>query len=440
MEDMRILLTMNVPYFPAHGGANNSNRLLLESLAERGHAVRVVVPALGVPPLFTHDELMADLARDGVVLTQDPAAFVFTINDIETHAVKEASQLRGYLKQQLDLFRPDFIIVSTEDPSQTLLDAAVKSGRSVVYMARTTSFLPFGPQAYFPSEARARLLEQVTAIVTVSDFVAQYVEHWSGLRAHSLPISFFGKGPFPDFGNFDSGYVTLINPCAVKGIGVFLGLAKAFPRVPFAAVPTWGTTPEDRAALEALDNVTVLAPVTDVNQLYAKTRIVLVPSLWAEAKPRTVVEAMLRGIPVLAADTGGIAEVADHVLPVRAIERFTEKLDHNMLPIPVVPEQDLTSWIAALERLLADRSYYEERSRAVRAKAAARVAALDCSPFERFLQRLQQDPTGAVPGRIRADPAATSARADTARLEGLSNAQLALLLRRLKRKTADEGR
>ena len=36
---MRILLTMNLPYFPAHGGANKSNRFILEALAQR-HAVR----------------------------------------------------------------------------------------------------------------------------------------------------------------------------------------------------------------------------------------------------------------------------------------------------------------------------------------------------------------------------------------------------------------
>jgi glycosyltransferase involved in cell wall biosynthesis len=438
MPDMKILLTMNVPYFPAHGGANNSNRLLLESLAGRGHTVRVVVPVLGVPPLFTHDELIAQLVQDGVALKQDASAFVFSINAIETHAVKEASQLRAYLKQQLESFRPDFVIVSTEDPSQTLLDVAVKSAVPVVYMARTTSFLPFGPQAYFPSEARAKLLERVAAIVTVSDFVAGYVAHWSGLRAHSLPISFFGKGPFPDFANFDAGYVTLINPCAVKGIAIFLGLAKAFPRVPFAAVPTWGTTPEDRAALEALANVTVLPPVTDVDQLYGTTRIVLVPSLWAEAKPRTVVEAMLRGIPVLAADTGGIAEVADQVLPVQAIERFTDKLDHNFLPIPVVPEQDLNPWIAALDRLLTDRAHYEARSRAVRKRSQAYVSALDCSPFEQFLLRLQKDPESAAPGRMRMAEKTEPVETGGPRIEGLSAAQQALLIHRLKQKKRTE--
>ena len=36
-ELMRILLAQNSLYYPAHGGGDKSNRLLLEALAARGH-------------------------------------------------------------------------------------------------------------------------------------------------------------------------------------------------------------------------------------------------------------------------------------------------------------------------------------------------------------------------------------------------------------------
>src|ERR1022692_1504215 len=39
---MRILLAQNALYYPAFGGGDRSNRLLLEALAERGHECRVV--------------------------------------------------------------------------------------------------------------------------------------------------------------------------------------------------------------------------------------------------------------------------------------------------------------------------------------------------------------------------------------------------------------
>src|SRR5207248_11059854 len=39
---MRILLAQNSRYYPAHGGGDKSNRLLVEALAARGHTVRAV--------------------------------------------------------------------------------------------------------------------------------------------------------------------------------------------------------------------------------------------------------------------------------------------------------------------------------------------------------------------------------------------------------------
>ena len=39
---MKILLVQNSLYYPAYGGGNKSNRLLLEALVARGHECRVV--------------------------------------------------------------------------------------------------------------------------------------------------------------------------------------------------------------------------------------------------------------------------------------------------------------------------------------------------------------------------------------------------------------
>jgi hypothetical protein len=100
----------------------------------------------------------------------------------------------------------------------------------------------------------------------------------------------------------------MVNPCAVKGISIFTGLAERFPQVEFAAIPTWGTTAADVAALEKLPNVTILPPVDNVHEFMSQTRIALVPSLWAEARSRIILEAMVRGIPVIASDVGGLTE------------------------------------------------------------------------------------------------------------------------------------
>ena len=94
------------------------------------------------------------------------------------------------------------------------------------------------------------------------------------------------------------------------------------PAIPFAAVPTWGTKSKDRAALAQLSNVKLLDPSPNIDDIFARTKVLLVPSLWGEAFGQIVVEAMLRGIPVLASNAGGLPEAKlgiDYVLPVNSI-------------------------------------------------------------------------------------------------------------------------
>ena len=55
---MKILLTMNLPYTRAYGGANRSNRALAEALAARHHSVCVVVPALAAVSSITHQQFV----------------------------------------------------------------------------------------------------------------------------------------------------------------------------------------------------------------------------------------------------------------------------------------------------------------------------------------------------------------------------------------------
>jgi glycosyltransferase involved in cell wall biosynthesis len=100
----------------------------------------------------------------------------------------------------------------------------------------------------------------------------------------------------------------MINPCAYKGLPIFIKLAAEFPELLFAAVLTWGTTENDKATPLQRPNVRLLEPTDDIYRIFAVTRVLLVPSLWAEAKANVITEAMLRGIPVLASDVGGNSE------------------------------------------------------------------------------------------------------------------------------------
>jgi surfactin synthase thioesterase subunit len=303
--------------------------------------------------------------------------------------------LRACLSAQIAEFVPDVILTSTDDPAQVLLEVALRAAASTVYLARTTLAVPFGPDCAFPSAAKTDVLRQAGAVVGVSQYVADYIRQWSGIPAVHMPISLLDPPPYPDLGRFDNEFVMLVNPCAVKGISIFLDLADRLPEIKFAGVPTWGTNQADRAALQSRPNVTVLDPVDNVDDILRRTRVLLVPSLWAEARSRMVVEAMLRGVPVIASDVGGIPEAKlgiDYLLPVRRIARYQTRFDEQMVPLADVPPQDIAPWEAALRRLLTERRHYEALSRASRQAALEYAAGLSAAPFEALLQQVTGQP------------------------------------------------
>jgi glycosyltransferase involved in cell wall biosynthesis len=86
------------------------------------------------------------------------------------------------------------------------------------------------------------------------------------------------------------------------------------------------------------DRVTVLPPQEDIWALLAAVDIVAVPSLWPDPLPRSVMEAMAAGRPVVAYRTGGIPEMV--------VDGSTGFL---------VEPRDVSGFAAALERLSRDR-------------------------------------------------------------------------------------
>ncbi len=429
---MKFLLVQNSLYYPAYGGGNKSNRLLLEALAQRGHACRVVTRVSETLDAERLQTFLADLESRGVEIQSSAGGLVvFELNGVSVHTETSVHKVRRHLMKQIEEFAPDWILVSTDDPLHIFLTAALETAPSrVVYLARTTLALPFGPDTALPSRERTENLRRVAAIVAVSRYVSDYLKRHAGLEAEVLPISLHGRGPFPRLGRFGRGYVTMVNPCAIKGIAIFTGLARRFPATRFAAVPMWGTNEDDLRTLEALPNVTLLPPVEDIDRLLKKTQVLLAPSLCNDARPRIVFEAMSRGIPVMAADVGGVREAMlgmDYVLPVRPVVRYEPGLDSQLVPRAVVPEQDLAPWEAALGRLLTDRERYESLAARGHEAAARHLEELTVEPFEEFLVRLAR-------ARLGADSAAGASAPGAAGIGNLSPAKRALLLKRLREK------
>jgi surfactin synthase thioesterase subunit/glycosyltransferase involved in cell wall biosynthesis len=385
---VRILLAHNSLYYPSHGGGDKSNRLLMEALAGRGHTVRVVarVEKFGAA---AHERVLRDLAGRGVQPVLSEAAIRFELNGVEVITLTLDSNVRAFFAAQIEEFDPEIIVTSTDDPAQLLFDLAVRAERArVVHLVRATIAVPFGPDSSGPNRAKTELLRKADAIVGVSEYVARYVQQWGGVEARHVPISLMEAGEWRDVGSFVSPFVTMVNPCAVKGIDIFVTLAARMRHLQFAAVPTWGTNAQDLATLRAEPNITLLDPVDNIDDLLSRTRVVVVPSVWAEARSRFVVEAMLRGVPVIASDAGGIREAkmgVPYLIPVQVIERYRPALDENLVPVAEIPPQNIGPWEEALGRLTEDRAHWQEIAAASRRSALEYAANLSVEPFEALL-------------------------------------------------------
>ena len=110
----------------------------------------------------------------------------------------------------------------------------------------------------------------------------------------------------------EAGYLTLINPVPIKGVGTVLRCAARLPEQRFLLVESW---PLDRRALAAIErvlahlpNVRFIRRQVDMRGVYGQTRILLVPSASEEAGARVVREAQLSGIPSIVSGRGGLPE------------------------------------------------------------------------------------------------------------------------------------
>jgi surfactin synthase thioesterase subunit/glycosyltransferase involved in cell wall biosynthesis len=391
----RILLVHNSLYYPGAGGGDKSNRLLMEAFAELGHAVQVFTRLESFGP-SAHNAYVQELRKRGIAFQEHARGLTFTRNQVNVDVVSRETNLRAALRDSIDSFRPDIIFCSTDDPAHLFFETALRhSSARVVFLVRATIALPFGGDASTLNAERTERLKEADAVLCVSEYVARYCREQGGLDAIHLPISLPDHRQPPDVGRYGNPYVTLINPSDVKGLPILLGLADALPEIDFAAVPSWGTTPKDLTALRARSNITLLDPVEDITEVLKLTRVTLVPSLWAEARSRMVLESLSRGVPVLASDVGGLREAmcgVDYVLPVNPILKYRPAVSEQMVPEAEVPAQDLGPWVEALSHVLRTESNWSALSRQGREAGLAYLNSISAKPIDAKMDDLLRRP------------------------------------------------
>lgn len=365
-----------------------ANRFVLEALAQRGHVCYSISPATPASSsnLTEYREL---LNRRGIQTEEDDDnGLRFNLNGVTVLALA-GSLFRTKAPALLKTLSPDWVVVSSEDLFFTSLQSVIEAKTSrVCYLTWTTLFLPFGPDSFRQNIRGASLIRRAHTVLACSRYLQDYLKKWGDISASLLKAPVYGSGPFVRYGRFSSQTVLMVNPCALKGISIFLALADEFPDVSFRAVPTWATTEQDLELLHSRPNIELLQPVDEIGDLLKNTGILLAPSLCAEGFGMIAVDAMLRGIPVIASDYGGLKEAklgVDYSIPVNPIIEYTDKFDSRMLPIPVVPSQNLQPWKAALQRLLADQSHYEHLATRSFDAAAKYFSSLKIESFEQAL-------------------------------------------------------
>ena len=386
MEAMgaRILLLQDAVYFPSYGGGNKANRLLLTALAARGFECRAVSRIPGQRRILVDRFNVEALTARGIAVETGTRSMSYRHEGVQVEALDLADpeavrRIAAIIRET----QPDWILVSDDRPAMLLDIALACAPDKVVALVHTHFHLPFGPEAEARNADQHERLRRVRGIVAVSDYSCAYIREYGGLDSVRLHFPVFGDGPFAPSDEPDAGHVMMINPCLVKGLPIFLELAALFPETRFAAVPTWGGDEAVLRDLALLPNMTLLQPADDVGAVLREARVLLAPSLVPETFGYVAIDAMLRGIPVLAGNLGGQPEAklgVDFVLPVAPAFKTEAGL--------VAPPQDIAPWQAALGTLLSDGNAYRRCALASRAAALRFLPKADAGHFVAYLNSL----------------------------------------------------
>jgi hypothetical protein len=148
-------------------------------------------------------------------------------------------------------------------------------------------------------------------------------------------------------------FITLLNPILAKGLKLATAIAAECLRLKkpykFLFVESRGTRETALHAcpeLEHCANVAFARNSADIRSIYERTKIILYPSVWFETAGQTLIEANANGIPVLASNVGGIADMLDGAgflfdLPRAMLEKWDSP----------APAEYIATWIAIIDRL-----------------------------------------------------------------------------------------
>lgn len=327
---------LNTLYYPLRvGGAEVSTQLLAESFAEQGHTVSVITLTDGHSA--TREEL------NGVTVFRLPLRNLYW-----PFAKRHPGPLKRLLWHLIDVYNPaarrdlhDLLRALEPDILHTnnlagfsvaAWDAARALGIPVVHTARDYYLIhpnatlyaqgaaqnPRSPASRLFSFVKRHKSRQVDLQVSISEYVRDLHAGLGYFRAgrreviyNSIALPETPRRKTAGDGTLTLGYLGRLEPA--KGIELAL-TAFAGLDARFRLLVAGSGEADYVAALQARTHdprITWLGQVSP-DEFFPRLDCLLVPSRWAEPLGRVVLEAYAHGVPVVAADSGGIPEIVRH--------------------------------------------------------------------------------------------------------------------------------
>lgn len=267
-------------------------------------------------------------------------------------AREENAFYQGYC-QFLDKVKPSHVLTFGGLLSERLLsfEARRRSIKSLFYLAnpnyqKANDFFNHFDQVLTDSEATAELYKNKIPNIKV---IGKFID----------PDRVVAKDQA-----VEKKYVTFINPSPEKGVEVILKIIsqmQADKDIQFLIVEsrgTWLKTIRHYSfdATLTKDQVRVIPFQTNMANIYAQTKVLLIPSLWHESGARVAVEAILNDIPVISFNSGGIPEMigdSGHLLEKPEVS----KEDQYRLP----KDYEVSEWVTYIRQLMRSPDAYNRQ-------------------------------------------------------------------------------